>query len=799
MAQSNWTFEFRSLRARLLCWILCVTVPIFSASLYLSSRASDRWLVRDAERQADRLAAQLAADLDSVIRPIEGGTHTVAQALESVALTSDNLHELARGIVLAWPEVYGSTIALDDPVELTGQADFAPYYYRSQDTMRYADLASASYAYREQPWYRIAADAGKATWSAPYFDEGGGNIWMITYSVPFFRTASGGERRLAGVVTADLALDWVRVAARSVAFDTGLGWLSANANAAFVVPIGATAGSPDDNDDPRLRSSARTMLAAGTTFGRAPPGMDDVPAYLAARNLQTLDWQLTLWLPRKKLLGETRQLLAAQLSLGALGLVLLVGAIVAVAARISRPITALANAVRRAGEGELQFALPEGARHDEIGTLATALRRLRDSLDENIRALATTLAERRRLEHELEIAAQIQQSMLPRGGPLGAPDQDVRIAAALVPAREVGGDLYDYFEVGERHVLFAIGDVSDKGVPAALFMARLSGLLRAVGVSGQPPERILSLLNARLAESNDACMFVTAACGILDSRTGTLRYASAGHDAPILRTARGDVAVLESEIGAAIGIDEQEEYRAREIYLTPGDTLVMFTDGVTEAEDGCNSPFGVARLIELVREAPNGEAMALLNSIVDGVAGHVGTQMASDDLTILLVSYRPRDVSLHADDPDRWTIGIPAQRAAIASAQMRLQGLLRARGVDQERIDDAALILEELVVNALAAGERAAIEPRIELDVRVVPETVILTLSDDCPPFDPLHAADPPLDMHIGERAIGGLGVFLVRRLADECTYRLADGMNHFEARLRLTRASGTPSPARAS
>ncbi len=787
--------KFPSLRARLLCWILCVTIPIFSASLFVSTRASDRWLVRDAERQADRLAAQLAADLDSVVRPIEGGTHTVAQALENVELTPQDLHDLARSIVLAWPDVYGSTIAMEDPAALTGQADFAPYYYRSQDTMRYADLASASYAYRQQPWYRLAANAGKPLWSAPYFDEGGGNIWMITYSVPFFRNTSAGERRLAGVVTADLALDWVRIAARSVEFDAGLGWLSANANDAFVVPVGAVSGPPDGGstgDAARLRDSARAMLAAGSTFGRAPLDADETPAYLAARSLQTLDWQLTLWLPRKQLLGETRQLLAVQLSLGALGLALLVGAIVAVAARISRPITALAHSVRRAGEGDLQFALPESTRHDEIGTLTTALRRLRDSLSEHIQALAATLAERRRLEHELEFAAQIQQSMLPRVGRLGAPDQDIRIAAALVPAREVGGDLYDYFEVQERQVLFAIGDVSDKGVPAALFMARLSGLLRAVGVSGHPPERILSLLNSKLAESNDACMFVTAACGILDSRSGALRYASAGHDAPILRTARGAVAVLESEIGAAIGIEEQEEYRAREIYLAPGDTLVMFTDGVTEAEGSGDAPFGVARLIELMQGAQSGEVMALVKIIVDGVATHVGARPASDDLTILLMSYRPRDVSLHAEDPDRWTITIAPQRAAVAGVQLRLTGLLRARAVAEGRIDDAVLIVEELVVNALAAAERAAIEPRIELDVVIAHEAVVLTLSDGCPPFDPLQTADPQLDVPISERAVGGLGVFLVRRLADQCTYRFADGMNHFQARLHLEHTTVT-------
>jgi phosphoserine phosphatase RsbU/P len=785
--------HFRSVRARLLCWVLLVTIPIFSTSLYLSNRASVQRLARDAERQADRLAAALAADLDGVIRPIEGGTRTVAQVLEDVDLQAVDMRKLIQSIVLASPEVYGSTIALEDPRLATGQADFAPYYYRREGRLLYADLSSASYAYREQPWYRLAADGGRPVWSAPYFDDGGGNIWMITYSVPFFREAADGKRRVAGVVTADLALDWVRVAARSVALDSAFGWLSANAHDSFVVPVGPNAtlwqAHKGTLDEARLRTIGRSMLEQGRTFDQLPAQAGEQAAYLAARELQTLDWRLTLWLPREQLFAEARRLLLAQFWLGGIGLALLIAAIIVVSSRISRPITALADSVRQAGEGNLEFQLPDKPTRDEIGTLTSALARLRDSLKEHVQALASTLADRRRLEHELEIAAQIQQSMLPRGAPLAAPDQDIRIAAALVPAREVGGDLYDYFEVQDRQMLFAIGDVSDKGVPAAIFMARLSGLLRAVGVSGQAPHRILSLLNSRLAESNEACMFVTAGCGMLDLRDGCLRYASAGHDAPILRSAAGAVTILESEIGAAIGIDEQVEYQGRETYLAPGDTLVLFTDGVTEAEDRDNMQFGAERLMELVRNAPSGDVMTLIKIIVDGVATHVADHPASDDLTILLISYRPRDVRIDNSHGSRWILDIPAQREAIPLAQLRLQGILRARSVDATRIDDAALVVEELVANVIASAEQSAHVPHIALEIEISPEEVLLNLSDDCPAFDPLQLAEPQLDAEIAERPIGGLGVFLVRQLADTCRYERVNGRNNFEVRLRRSQS----------
>lgn len=785
--------QFRSVRARLLCWILLVTIPIFSASLYLSYRASAERLARDAERQADRLAARLAADLDTVIRPIEGGTRTVAEVLENVYLQPADLHELPQNIVLAWPGVHGSTVALEDPLVLTGKQNFSPYYYRGTSGISYSDLASEAYAYRKQPWYRIAADGREPVWSAPYFDEGGGNIWMITYSVPFFRETADGRRKVEGVVTADLALDWVRVAARSVALDSAFGWLSADANDSYVVPVGDTAESwgayAEIMDDKGLRAIGRSMLEASRTFARLPtePGVPD--GYLAARRLETVDWSLTLWLPREQLHAEARRLLTAQLSLGGLGLVLLMASITLIARRISRPITALADSVRQAGEGNLEFRLPESRMRDEIGTLAAALGRLRDSLKEHVQALAATLAERRRLERELEIAAQIQQSMLPRGGPIAVPDQDVRIAAALVPAREVGGDLYDYFEAQDKQMLFAIGDVSDKGVPAALFMARLSGLLRAVGVSGQPPDRILSQLNSRLVEGNDACMFVTAGCGVLDLCSGHLRYASAGHDAPILRSSSGRVTMLDSDIGAAIGIDEEVRYCARETWLAPGDTLVLFTDGVTEAENHGGGPFGFERLMELVRQAPNADVMTLVKIIVDGVAGHVGDNAASDDLTILLISYRPRDVRFDAGRPNRWIIDIRPEHEAIANAQSRLEGLFRAAATDVSRVADASLILEELVANVIDSAEHSMHTPRISLEVEFSPEEAVLTLTDDCPAFDPLQVKEPDLEADIGERTVGGLGVFLVRETADSCRYDYLNGMNTFEVRLRFSQA----------
>ena len=288
----------------------------------------------------------------------------------------------------------------------------------------------------------------------------------------------------------------------------------------------------------------------------------------------------------------------------------------------------------------MNFQLPDARRRDEVGVLTEALRRMRNALQEHIRLRAESLAEQARLEHELEIAASIQQSMLPRHDMADLP-RAAEVAAALMPAKQVGGDLYDYFPIRDGHLLFAIGDVSDKGIPAALFMARLSALLRVLGAASELPDRLLAGINARLVEGNDACMFVTIGCGLLHLESGRIRYASAGHEPPLLRSLEGAVQPLATENGVAIGIEASAEYLLSEGFMAPGDTLVLFTDGVTEAEAEDRSLWGIERLTTLLREAPDGNPDALVKRIVDAVSAHASGYHATDDLTVLAVRFNP--------------------------------------------------------------------------------------------------------------------------------------------------------------
>ncbi|HYP81171.1 MAG TPA: SpoIIE family protein phosphatase [Steroidobacteraceae bacterium] len=779
----------QTLRARLLFWILAVAVPIYAASIWLSYHTAAQGLEADATRRADELAARLATGLDGLIRPIEGGIYTVAHQLEEIDPPQSQYLKRIRGILNAWPEVYGSTIA----AEVAGrQRPFAPYLYRSKGGIAYSDLALDSYAYSRLPWYRVAADTKKPVWSAPYFDAGGGQVWMITYSVPYFRRIAG-ERVLAGVVTADLDLDWVRRTVSQVPLGpVGTGWLSAGTGEeAFVAPIGETPQRlvriNPQLDDVDLRRAAAAMQEAGQSFAIIPRGVDGKPAFLAVRGLQTLGWQFMLLTPRADLLAGARQQLNRQLLLGATGLAVLVLAISLVATGVSRPIHALADAVGKAGDGDLQLRLPERSSGDEIGVLTEALRRMRDSLQRHVQLRAESLAAQTRLEQELQISAQIQQSMLPHGDAARALPPGVEVAAALLPARQVGGDLYDYFPVPGGSLLFAIGDVSDKGIPAALFMARLSALMRVLGAGGGSPDRLLAEINARLVEGNDACMFVTAGCGLLDTASGTVRYASAGHEPPLLRLLEGSIRTPAADGGAAIGIDAADTYFVQEVLLAPGDLLLLYTDGVTDAEDAAGATFGLERLVTLLRDSPDIHPTALVARIVDTLASHAAGFHATDDLTVLALRYMPADVEVQfRHGVPAWKIAVGAATDGMQKAQLRLRSILVARGIVGERLHDVELIAEEWLTNVVrAAGGRPL--PHLSVELALPEQGIVLTFCDDGAAFDPLAVAAPELDLSLDERQVGGLGIHLIRQTARHCEYEHADGRNLL--RVHLDRA----------
>jgi sigma-B regulation protein RsbU (phosphoserine phosphatase) len=316
-------------------------------------------------------------------------------------------------------------------------------------------------------------------------------------------------------------------------------------------------------------------------------------------------------------------------------------------------------------------------------------------------------------------------------------------------------------------------------------MARVTGLLRVLGNTGTSPEKLLSEINARLVEGNDACMFVTVACGVLDTTSGMVKYVSAGHEPPLVRRVDGTVVPLQAESGAAIGIDAPVEYRLAQGFIAPGDTLLLYTDGVTEAETGDHTQFGSERLVKLLAEGDAEDPSALIQRVIDSVGARSADFHAGDDVTVLAVCFSPPTVEAHRmESGERWRIAATDSSAGVQQVQRWLKNILVAREISEERVGDVELIAEELLTNIVRENATSDGGVSVTVECALSVSEITLTFRDDGKPFDPLSLTAPNLSPDVAERSVGGLGVHIVRELASAVTYTHLEELNVLNVRL---------------
>ena len=606
---------------------------------------------------------------------------------------------------------------------------------------------------RTREWYRQALQSAAPVRTRPY-------VFFTTREVGTTlaqRSTDGGSVVGVDITLQDLsrhlAQSRVTPSARMALVD-GQGLVIAHPDAGRLVRS-SPGGGPDvtrldDLADTALGPLFSTAVKAGggaplRVEGQAWIGMKRSVAANAGDPLILL-----LAAPRAEFVAEARGLAQRQLliGLGVLGLTL--GLVWMAARRISRPLEALSRAVQEIGYGNLDTALPEIWNPVEVGSLIEVTDRMRGQIKAHIEERAARLADEQQRARELEIARQIQQSMLP--APLRELlDGRYAIAAALRPAREVGGDLYDFFLMDGHRLVFAIGDVADKGVPAALLMARVTGLFRAIGRGGAAPDEILRELDVRLSEGNDACMFVTAACGLLDGESGELWYASGGHERPLLRRLDGTTAVLALEGGPALGLEMNSPFPLWSIRLAPGDAVVLCTDGVTEAFNAQGGAFGLDGLRQVVADTPANALDSLPDRLVEAIERFAMGGGPRDDLAVLAVQYRPPDVEVSGLDGESWRLAISSEPADTARAPRRIEAILRARNVPAPTIRDCALVAEEVLASiAMRAGGGSTSETRVE--VRLPPEEIQIRFETTGSPFPPLEEPLPHLAAHLVDR-----------------------------------------------
>jgi sigma-B regulation protein RsbU (phosphoserine phosphatase) len=380
--------------------------------------------------------------------------------------------------------------------------------------------------------------------------------------------------------------------------------------------------------------------------------------------------------------------------------------------------------------------------------------------------------EKERLEEGLRLAHDIQMSMLPKTFPPFPERRDLDIFAAITPAKKVGGDFYDFFFLDENRLCFAIGDVSGKGVPAALFMAVVKTLFKAIAGRVQNPGEILSTVNREICRDNDSQMFTTLFCGILDTRTGEIRYSNGGHNPPY-HLSRAGVQQVPKTGGRVLGLLEETTYAGSRLVLGPGETLLLYTDGVTEALDPAEQFFSERRLESILTQINFASAREQIEYLTGEITLFAAGAEQADDITTLAIRF----LGPAGSNNGELQFTLKNRIAEIAALGERLGEFAAVHQLTPNVLHDLNLALEEAVTNIISHGYSDHREHEILVCIRVESGAVIAELKDDARPFNPLTVPEADATKPLDERTAGGLGIHLMRKLMDGIEYqRLEDG-----------------------
>jgi sigma-B regulation protein RsbU (phosphoserine phosphatase) len=605
-------------------------------------------LMKNVAENVKHLGDGNALEIEKLLEASAKVPETMAHILGDDEYVAREIIEYLELIVGSNREIFGSCMAFEPYGFTKDSLYFAPYVYKGSDGLVKKFLHSPDQEYFTQEWYEVPINSREPHWSEPYFDEGGGEILMCTYSVPVF--AFEEQEKLIGVVTIDLSLEWLKEFVHSIeAYERGYAFLISakgtiitdpRRNADDLVNILQIA---EERDYDVLKKAARDMIDGGSDFIPYESTLVDEKSWMYYTPLPSAGWSLALIIPESEFMTDLDKLNRDLLFIGVAGILLLMIIVVIISRRIAQPLTGLVKVAKEIGQGDFDTQLPHIRSQDEIGQLNLAVGRMQEELKEYMNNLQATTAAKEKIESELQIARDIQQGIIPKIFP-PFPDRDnLDLYAVLDPARDVGGDLYDFFFIDDKHLCFAIGDVSGKGVPASLFMAITRTLLRARMSKGVAVNEVTAAMNNELCLENENAMFVTLFLGILDVESGKLTYSNAGHNYPLILNRSGQVIELKATHGTPLGAMPDMPFGTSSIDLGNHDTILLYTDGVSEAIDKDEEQYSEQRLREILSGFKDAKPETITRSIINDLNTFVGEADQFDDITMLVISWFKED------------------------------------------------------------------------------------------------------------------------------------------------------------
>jgi sigma-B regulation protein RsbU (phosphoserine phosphatase) len=636
----------KSVRAKLIAFIALPTLVVYVVILGGTMsflRASN---LAALERDMTRLASMYAARFDGFLREAAAVAETTARALALEPRPAEPvLYAQLRANVSHASFIYGAATAFEPGTVRSGNELFAPYVHRSPSGLTEMNIGREVYDWYADPqytWFQEPKAKRRGVWSRPYFDEGAGNVLMTTYSAPFFV-----DSEFRGVTTVDIDLPNLRETIGAQIAET-LDFVIVDGDGRFVfdpmpgrIMQKTLAQVSQETGNRQLAVLIPQLLSGNAGVAMIDRWDADERQWVFHAPIATAGWTFVTRTPEREAMADVRsRMLIAGLSL-ALTLILIVVCIAFVSSRLTRPLRRLTGTVRAVAKGDLEARVQHVATQDEIGALARDFNTMTMRLREHVERLAAEEATRQKFEYDLSIARDIQRGLLPVHQP-HLPGYD--LAGWSKPADQTGGDYYDWQTLPNGDTAITLADVTGHGIGPALVTAVCRAYARASFPNGSDVGRVLDQMNDLLCDDLQSKRFVTFVVALLEPAKHTVRLLSAGHGPLFYYRAAEDR--VESFIAHNIpfGLAPEIGYGPPSVLeMSPGDALVLITDGFFEWPNAAGDQFGIPRVEAAIRAAANGSATDLVQHLYAEVQRFVTTAVQPDDLTAVVLKRTKRD------------------------------------------------------------------------------------------------------------------------------------------------------------
>jgi len=807
MSQSRQAKGFHSLHARLTLWVMLTVMAVFVLITIIITNVIRKALLSSSEENAKSRIEIANERINSILVGVEVAMDNVIPDVTDNLDNPDQYYAVVKKLLEQNSSIIGSAIAFEPYYYPQKGEHFSPYAYRMvNDSIGTKQLGSSEYEYHYMDWYQIPKLLKKSYWSEPYYDTGGGEQMMTTYSHPIYDK----EGNMIAIFTADVSLNWLTELVAKSDIELNAKLLSAHTDTtglkinneflsthAYSFIIGRAATYITHPLSERILNDTYFVYSLETNdsidaqigydmvdglSGMREMERDGVKYLICYAPIKRTGWSMATVIPAKIIYGSSQLLSYLVLLIMFIGLVVLFLICNSVVMRITRPLARFADSADEVAKGNLDAKLPDIKTKDEMARLRQSFSLMQTSLKHQMEELRQSTASKAAIESELKVASDIQMSMLPKIFPAYPERDDIDIFGQLTPAKAVGGDLFDFF-IRDEKLFFCIGDVSGKGVPAALVMAVTRAQFRTVSAHESQPERIVLRLNETMSEGNDSNMFVTLFVGVLDLPTGRLRYCNAGHDAPML--IGSSIGMLPCDSNLPVGVMGGWKFSTQDVLIDPDTTIFLYTDGLTEAENITHDQFTEKRILEVAEEclANNDyKPVHFVNNMTKAVREFVNGAEQSDDLTMLAIQYTKRQLDVRYQR----SLSLTNDIQQVPKLAEFMDNVCEAMGFDSATTMKMNLAIEEAVVNVMNYAYPEGTTGAVNIEVQANDVRLKFVISDSGKYFDPTNVATADTTLSAEERSIGGLGIYLVRQLMDSVNYERIGGFNVLTLRKKL-------------